>query len=278
MTEKLLATLALPFGLGLAVAVVAALTGARRHGLAVGLGVLAGLIGGEAAVAGWPSLPPSGAVDKLPWLALGGLLLGAAGPWLAPRWRRVALGCGLALTLIWIGWPRLIVPYADAWAVALLIGGSAWWALGKLERAGSAGGALLLAVGAAAAAGVAAYGASYAMAQVIAVLAAALAGAMAGAGVLGLGASGRFAVAAPLVALVAMLALYTRADALALLMLLPVFLADGALDRIQGVPELMQKAGRNAGAVRLGLVLALAAVPAAAAVGVAVWRSGPLYF
>jgi hypothetical protein len=260
------------------VAVAAALAGLRAHGLAAALGVLAGLIGGEAAVAGWPALPPVGAIDKLPWLALGGAVLGALGPRLDLRWRRLALIGGLAATLGWIGWPRLIVPYADAWLAALLIGAGAWWALGRLERAGSAGGALLLVVGAVAAAGVAAYGASYAMAQVILVLAAALAGAMAGGGALGLGAAGRFAVAGPLVGLVAMLALYTRSDALALLLLLPVFLADGALEQIRGVPDLMQRAGRNAAAVRLGLVLALAAVPAAAAVAVAVWRSGPLYF
>ncbi len=136
-------------------------------------------------------------------------------------------------------------------------------------------------VAAFAGAGIAFHGSSYAMAQVIAVLAAALAGAMAGAGSggAGLGAAGRTAAALVLVGLLGILALYTRAAPLALALLLPVFLIDGAFRRFDDLAELAQRLGAGErGVRRAGLVLGLALLPAGAAVGVAVWSSGPLYF
>ena len=278
----LLGTFGLPFALALAVALAGWALGAAPRGAAVALGVAVGLFAGEAAVAGWPALPPQGAIDKLPWLALGGGLLGFALDAVAqPRRRLTITVVGVAAALVWIGWPRLMIPDASAWAAAALLLAGAAWALLRLEDAGSAGGALLLVVGAFAAAGVAAYGSSYAMAQVIAVLAAALAGAMAGAGAsgAGLGGAGRLATGLPLIALVAMLALYTQAAPLALLLLLPVFLVEGALRRYDDLSELAARLGaQGRGAARLGLLLALALVPACAAVAVAVWRSGPLYY
>lgn len=256
---------------------------AGRYGLAVALGVTAGLVGGQVAIHGWPDLPPEGAIDKLWWLALAGGLLGAFAPALPdPRQRQAVLAAGLGLAVVWIGWPRLMIPDVGAWMAGALIVAGAVWALGRLEQAGSAGAALLLLVGGFAAAGVAFYGSSYKMSQVILVLSAALAGAMAGAGAgpAGLGQAGRLAAATPLVALIAILAFYTRSAPLALILLLPVFLVEGAMKHLSGL------VGQQAGGpgrepvrgLRLAVTLALALVPACAAVAVAYFRSGPLYF
>lgn len=280
-TTLLLGSFVLPFGLALAVALLAWRLGAAPHGAAVGLGIAAGLVAGLSATAGWPALPPQGAIDKLPWLALGGGLLGLGTAALPDRKRKLAIVAGLAGAVIWIGWPRLMVPHPEAWVAAALLVAGAGWAVTRLEDAGSAGGALLLVVGAFAAAGISFYGSSYAMAQVIAVLAAAVAGAMAGGGTgaAGLGAAGRLAAAGPLTGLISMLALYTRSATLALLLLLPVFLAGTMLRRVDPMASWADRLSADGRHVtRLGLLLLVALVPACAAVAVAVWRSGPLYF
>lgn len=280
-TTVLLGTFALPFGLALAIALAAWRLGVLLRGTAVGLGIAAGLVAGLSATAGWPALPPQGAVDKLPWLALGGALLGLGTAALPDRQRKTAIVLGLAVAVIWIGWPRLMVPHPEAWGAAALLVAGAGWAVTRLEDAGSAGGALLLATGAFAAAGVSFYGSSYAMAQVIAVLAAAVAGAMAGAGtgMPGLGPAGRLAAAAPLTGLVAMLAFYTRSAPLALLLLLPIFLAGTMLRRVDPMASWADRLTADGRPIaRLGLLLLIALAPACAAVAVAVWRSGPLYF
>ncbi len=270
----LLRTLALPFAVAAATGLAALAAGWTRAGLAVALAVLLGGLAGHAAIAGVPAVPPHGAVDKLPWLALGGAALGLVGQ--RPhdergRFALVAAGAGAAL--IWVGWPRLWVPQVQAWMAALLLWAGASWALWRLREVGRGGGALLLIVATAAAAGIALYGSSYRMAQLIGVLAAALAGGMAGAGAAGggFGPAARLAVAGPLLGLVAMLAFYTSADSLALLLLLPIFLADRAAAGLAG--EAPARSLR-----RRALLGAAALLPAGAAVAVALWRAGPLYF
>jgi len=270
----LLQTLALPFAVALAAALASVALGWTRAGLAIALGVLLGDLAGHAMVAGAPALPPQGAVDKLPWLALGGAMVGLAGQRLHDergRFLLTAVGAGAAL--LWLGWPRLLVPQAQAWGVALLLWAGAGWALWRLRDVGRNGGALLLIVAVAAAAGIALYGSSYRMAQLIGVLAAALAGSMAVAGAVGagFGPAARLAVAGPLLGLVAMLAFYTSADLLALVLLLPIFLADRAAAGLAGEAP-------DKGLRRRALLAASALAPAGAAVAVAVWRSGPLYF
>jgi len=270
----LLQTLAVPFGAALAAALAGVALGWTRAGLAIALGVLLGDLAGHAVVAGAPTLPPQGAVDKLPWLALGGAMLGLAGQRLHDeRGRFLLTAAGAGAALLWLGWPRLLVPQAQAWGVALLLWAGAGWALWRLRDVGRGGGALLLIVATAAAAGIALYGSSYRMAQLIGVLAAALAGSMAVAGAVGagFGPAARLAVAGPLLGLVAMLAFYTSADSLALLLLLPIFLADRVLVHLPS-------GAAAAGPRRTVLLAGLALVPAGAAVAVAVWRSGPLYF
>ncbi|RDD61918.1 hypothetical protein [Ferruginivarius sediminum] len=269
-----LSTLALPFVVALGVALLVWRTGiGGRAGLAVALGVLAGATAGEIAVAGWPALPPIGAIDKLPWLALAGAALGLVSARLRDaRTRLLLAAAGAAGVVLWLGWPRLGVPDAQAWVAAILVWAGASYALSRLGEVASPGGALLLVIGSFAAAGVAFYGSSYKMAQLVSVLAAATAGAMAGAGAAGpgLGHAGRLAAALPLVGLVTILALYTQSEPFAMLLLLPVFLADSARRRL---------AGAGAGTpLTLLLLGGLALVPACAAVAVAYWRSGSLYF
>jgi hypothetical protein len=279
--DAMLDTLAVPFALGLAAALAALALRARARGLAVALGVTAGLVAGQVAIQGWPALPPNGAIDKLWWLALLGGALGLGLPRLRDdRHRRAAGTLGLALAVVWIGWPRLMIPDVAAWLTGALLVAAGVWALSRVERAGSPGGALLLLVGGVAAAGVAFYGSSYSMAQVNLVLVAALTGAMAGAGAApaGLGSAGRMAAALPLIGLVAILAFYTQSAPLALLLLLPVFLVEGALASLPPLGELASAAGERIRGARLMVVVALALVPACAAVAVAYWHSGPLYF
>ena len=277
----MLDTLGVPFALALAVALAAWLLRARGHGLPVALGLTAGLVAGQVAIQGWPALPPNGAIDKLWWLALLGGALGLGLPRVADgRRRRMARVAGLALAVVWIGWPRLMIPDVTAWIAAALLVGAGVWALSQVERAGSPGGALLILVGGVATAGVAFYGSSYSMAQVILVLTAALIGAMAGAGAApaGLGSAGRLAAALPLLGLVSILAFYTQSAALALVLLLPVFLVEGALAGLPQLGQLATAAGERLRGARLVVVVGLALVPACAAVAVAYWRSGPLYF
>jgi hypothetical protein len=173
-----------------------------------------------------------------------------------------------------------MIPDVAAWITGAMLVGAGAWALSRVERAGSPGGALLLLVGGVAAAGVAFYGSSYSMAQVNLVLTASLAGAMAGAGAApgGLGSAGRMAAALPLIGLVSILAFYTQSAPLALLLLLPVFLVEGALAWMPQLAQLASAAGERIRGARLMLVVALALVPACAAVAVAYWQSGPLYF
>jgi hypothetical protein len=269
-----LSTLALPFGVALGVALLAWRSGiGRQAGLAVALGLVVGATAGEIAVAGWPALPPNGAIDKLPWPALAGAVLGLVSARLRDaRTRLIIVAGGAAGVVLWLGWPRLGIPDAQAWGAAILVWAGATYALSRLEEVASPGGALLLVIGAFAAAGVAFYGSSYKMAQLVSVLAAATAGAMAGAGAAGpgLGHAGRLAAALPLVGLLTILALYTQSEPFAMLLLLPVFLADSARRGLLG-------AG-SATSLTLLLLGGVALVPACAAVAVAYWRSGSLYF
>ncbi len=275
-------TLAFPFFLAGAVAVACWGMGFAARGLAVAPGVLAGFLIGQGLIAGWPNLPPIGAVDRLVWLALLGGGLALAMPWLGEAWgKRLALGGVLAVAVVWIGWTRLSIGQEDAWVAAVTLVLAGYWAAGRLERQGGNSAAVLLAVAAFAAAAIAVYSASYSMAQLIAALGAAIAGSMAGAGAagVGFGSPGRLVGGLLLLGLVAMLAFYTRAEPLALLLLLPIFLADSLLRHFPGANNLAARAdGRGQRGVSLALLALMALIPAGLAVAVAVSSAGPLYY
>lgn len=79
---------------------------ARTAAVAVPLG----LIAGYAAAPGWPWVPPTAAMDKLAWLALGGGLLGLAID-LGTRGRIAAIVAALlwpAVGMAWLGGPELL--------------------------------------------------------------------------------------------------------------------------------------------------------------------------
>ena len=279
-TGLLIDTLLLPFGVAAVVAYGARLAGLTAAGLAVAIGLIAGGLAGQAAVAGWPAVPPQGAVDKLVWLGAGGLLIGLAAERMAdPRHVRWLVAGGLALTVVWTGWARIAIPDTAAWLAALVTWGLVVWALGRVEAAGRGGGLVLALVIVAATAGIGLFSSSYSMAQLIGVVAAALAGAMlvAGHGADGFGRAARLAFAAPMAALLTMLGLYTRAEPLALFLLAVVPLTPGLAERLQRVlaPD---ATGGTRTALRLATLGVVAAMPAAAAVAVAVSRSGPLYY
>lgn len=282
VTTTLLHTLAFPFLAGGVVALAGWACGFSTRGLAVGPGVLAGFLLGQGLIAGWPQLPPVGSVDRLVWL---GLLAGGVAlllPWLGGGWgRRLGIGVLLAVAVVWIGWTRLSIGQEDAWVAAVTLVLAGYWASGRLERQSGSSAALLLAVAAFAAAVIAVYSASYSMAQLIAALGAALAGGMAGAGAAGagLGSAGRMMGGVVLLGLVAMMAFYTRVEPLALLLLLPIFLADSLLRHFPGAGNIAARAeGRGQSTVSLGLLALMALIPAGLAVAVAVSRAGPLYY
>jgi hypothetical protein len=276
----LLTTVALPFGVALGVAAVSRFAGLPHVGLAVALGVLAGDFAGQAAVAGWPALPPNGSVDKLPWLILGGIALGLALQHLDdPRLRKALLAGALALAIVWVGWPRMAIPDTHAWLAGAVLWGLAVWTLGRVEAVGGGNGAVLSFVLVVAAAGIGLFSSSYSMAQLIGVLAVALAGGMLAAGRRGEGFDGvaRLALAGPLVGLLAMLSLYTNAEPLALLLLAVVPLTTGLGERAQRT-LLPDGAASTHPTLCLTVRGAVAVLPAAAAVAVAISRSGPLYY
>jgi hypothetical protein len=278
--DLVLKTLALPFGVAALVALGARAAGLTVAGLAVALGFIAGDLAGQAAVAGWPAFPPGGSVDKLVWLSIGGVFVALAAERMSDSRQIQWLIAGvLALGVIWTGWARIAIPDTHAWLAALVTWGLVVWAQGRIEDAGRGRGLVLALILVAATAGIGLFSSSYSMAQLIGVVAAALTGAMvaAGRGPEGFGRAARLAFAAPMAGLLTMLGLYTRAEPLALLMLAVVPLTTGIAERIQAVVAPRATGGART-AVRLTTLSLVAGLPAAAAVAVAVSRSGPLYY
>lgn len=280
ITNLLLNSVALPLGVALAVGVAGRLAGLGQAGVATALAVLAAEFAGQAAVAGWPALPPNGAVDKLPWLAVGGILLAlAAEHGVDSRWRPWVVAAGVGAAVVWIGWPRLAIPDTAAWLAGAVVWGLTVWALGRVRDAGNAGGLVLALLVIVATAGVGLYSSSYSMAQLVGVLAVGLCGAMlaAGTGAAAFGPVARLAVAGPLLGLLTVLALYTNAEPLALLLLAVVPLTTGLAERVSAhiAPDGAVSAHP---ALRLMVLGVVAMLPAGAAVAVAVARSAPLYY
>jgi len=229
-------------------------------------------------VTGGLALVPAGAVDTLPSLALAGLGLGLvatrqaesrAAAWAAPLL--------LALAIVWLGWPRLAVPQTAAWLAAALVWAGGLWSLARLREAPAPRAALMAGLVVAALAGVGLYASSYRMAALIAVLAAALAGACLGGGLRGgFGPVARAGLVLPGLGLVTMLALYTTAAPLALLLLGGILWADRASGWLAAA--LPGAVGEADGTGRLLWTLALGLVPAVLAVWAALRASGPLYY
>jgi hypothetical protein len=246
------------------------LAGGRGRGpLLASAAIAAGFLLAYAAILGWPPLPPRASTQKIAYIALAGLALGAALDAAGAGrgvlgWASVALG-----TLLAVGWlygrQLLAAPTAEQIALAAAVALGGLFLLARLEvaRDDAPSAAVMLLVAAAGAAFVAVLGRSAALGQLAGALAAATGGFLlwnwpvaryrfGAAAVLGAGGA--------LVAILASLAFFTAASRIALALLPLVFLADSAAARL---PLGKKPALRPVG---LGLV---ALVPAALAVAAA---------
>jgi len=273
-------TLALPMAVALAMSALLRLAGGRGAGAALaGAGIGVGFLAADLAVMGLPALLPRAALDKLPAIAVAGVLAGVALD-LGRAGRSARMFAILAATfaaVAWVGWPTIargdgmaLLPLAILWALSAGV-------LVSLERPAdqATGPAVMLT---AAALGVA----------VLVVLsgstgAAQLAGAVAAASLgffvvawpptgLAFAASGQLGVRLPLMALIAGLMQSGDIELSALPMLLPVFLAG----RLSGA-LLPSKVGLER-VLRPLLTFAIALVPVLAAAGVHRMVREPLFW
>lgn len=221
--QILLESVVLPFALAALMPVLGRLLPGRlRLALGVGAALVVGFLAAYVAVHGWPGLTPVGAAHKLPAIAVVGLIAGGALARLGPSrllWRSTAM-LTAALVVGWLAWPRLDAPTFVAPPLLLWLAGTL--GLAALEAApGRARALVMLIATALGLAGVAYLAHAVSIMQLALGLAAAVAGA---------GCSGRYlrpALVLPagalLLALGAILALYSDASlvALALLALVP---------------------------------------------------------
>lgn len=103
-SEPYLAWLAVPFAVTVLVVVVLRLAGGRAELARVAsCAIPLGLVAGYAVAPGWPWAPPTSAMDKLAWFALGGGLLGFALD-LGTRGRLGVAVAGLAWPAVGMAW------------------------------------------------------------------------------------------------------------------------------------------------------------------------------
>ncbi len=273
-------TLALPMATALVAAAVLRVAAGRGIGSALaGAGIGLGFLAGDVAVMGTPHWPALAAIHKLPFVAAGGIAIGAvldigrAGR----KTRTVAVLAAAFAAVAWIGWPSLAA--GDGRAIGHM---AMLWALSSgvlisLDRpvGQAAGPAVMLCAAALGVAVLVILSGSTGAAQLAAAVAAASLGffvlAWPPAG-LSFAACGQLGGGLPLVALVAGLMQSGDIERAALPMLLPVFLAgrlSGAL-----VPA---RAGVE-GALRPILTFAIALVPVLAAAGVHRMIREPLFW
>jgi hypothetical protein len=284
--------LAVAFGLAAFVRIIG---GPERGPRLMGISALAGFLLAYILSGGVPAFPPASAAQKVFYLALlggaAGFALDLAGRPAQPQ--RTARMVFPGLALLWLAWRQLAsgVALGDLAILAALWGGGAL-VLWRLERAETQGGGLsatlMLVVGALGVAGIAVLGASAAGSSAagtsssVASLAAALAAAAGGLALWGyciwlvkaargpFGATALLGGGGALLGLAYALALFTpQASRAALVVLTLVFFADMAAGRIRLGDSLHSRAFGPA------LFVALAAVPALAALGVATAMSGP---
>ena len=236
------------------------------------------------AVAGWPAVPPVGAIDKLVYLGVAAIPLAVVAAGASGR-RAAALDTALAVVpTAWLAWPLLVSGQGVHWLSAGAVAVSGWLLLTGLRRKpASASGPPALFVAAAALAVIAFYGASIRLAEIGAALAAALiaVGAVGFLSRRNLGGNGAlvFAAALLLFFLAQVLAFYTISAPISLLLLLAAILLAGRFaPRAGGAgPGANARAGRELS--EAGSAALLAAVPALAAVALAVAVSpgAPVY-
>jgi len=267
LNDPVVQTAALPLLCATVVAILLRLVAGPGRGAALaGAGITIGFIAAYVTIIGTPSLEPRGSVQKLVYIAAGGLIVGTlVDLWNARRWIRWAALLGWpTLALAWLAENRLAQATVETWYLIGPIWAAMVLSLGRLEHAArreiDAGIVLLaFAIGLGA---VALFGRSASLAQLALALAAALGGFLLlnwprarfafGASVV-LGAGGTA------VALAATLALFTGANRWALGALLLCLLADLLFRRV--LPK--------SGALRAPILALCAGLPALAAGGIA---------
>jgi len=273
-------SLALPMAAALIATALLRLAGGRAFGSAIaGAGIGIGFMAGDLSILGMPPLRPLAAMDKLPFIAVAGIVAGAALD-LGRAGRSTRIIATLALTFLAAGWPGW--PAVSGGDTAAMLGLAILWALSagvlvSLDRpAGQAAGpAAMLCAASLGVSLLVVLSGSTGAAQLAAALAAsslgffALAWAPAG---LAFAASGQLGAGLPLVALVAGLMHSGDVELSALPMLLPVFLAG----RLSGA--LMPSRAGFEGALRPVLTFAIALVPVLAAAGVHRIAREPLFW
>ena len=241
--------------------------------------VVLALCAGYVAIQGWPPWLPRTSTQKLPGLVLAALLVGWAldSSGIAPRLRRPALVALVVLGTGWLGWPLLRSLQASDLALVAAVSVCGSTALLHLDRARGDGldAPVMLLAAALGSSAIAIYASSALIAQLCGALAAALSGFLlwnwprsrdvfAGGGVCGAGAG--------LIFLLSILAFYTRASNLALLLVCAALAADALVSpwitRME-FPLLRSRVGRPFGLV------AAALVPVALALAVAHAAAGP---
>ena len=279
MEDFVIRTAAIPFAVAAVTAGLLRLAAGRTEGSAMaGAAICLGFLAGYLLILGLPNAWPPASAQKVFFIALAGGIAGLALD-AGPESRRLALPAAVLSPLPalgWMGWTRLSIPdWADALTL-LLVAAAGAAALAGLHARGErpAECAFKLAVAAAALAVLALLGASASMAQLCGALAAAAAGfalwlwprprlrfsasALLGGGLV-------------LVALAGSVAVFTNAPKPALALLLPVFFAERALGRFAAAPP------RKRPALEPAAVAAMALIPAAAAVGLALILAGGGY-
>lgn len=239
LTEFVLKGIAFPLAAALVLTGVFrfAFGGARGPALA-GAAIGAGFLGAFWLLKSWPPFPPAAATQKIAYLALGGVLLGAVLEGLragATLGRLVAVLWPAAI-VAWLAWRGISAGRPEALVTAAILWLAGAFVLERLNGAGASGAksAVMLLAASIGASGVAFIGASASLAQLFGALAAATGGfllwnwpvprhPLSGAGLLGGG--GAF------VALLAATVLFTEASRLALVGILLVFLVPTLVSR-----------------------------------------------
>jgi len=240
-------------------------------GASVGLGFLIGYV----LIVGWPALPPESAEDKIPYIALAGLLAGFLLDFIRrpPFYRELLYMVGTGAALYWMALPRIetgngwtYLALVAPWLGAALVGYRT-----EIGRPRAFDACMTLLVAALGVGAIASFGDHDSYARLSFALATALGGFMRwnwpverypfGAALL-LGGAGA------LVAIVYALALYTSASPYALAMLRRCFFADMVARRVK------RASGKLGEALRPFVRGGIALVPALAALAVAYFTAG----
>ena len=277
LNHPLVQSAVFPLALGfILTGVIRLIGGPGRGSLLAAAAIGSTLLATHLLIFGPPPLPPRSATEKLFLLTAAGLAAGFALDLIRDRQIvvRIVIVAGAAAGLWWLAGNRLGSPTLDEdWLRYGLVLAAGLVCLLRLESRSDDGlnPSVMLLVAAIGAGTVTVIGASAAIGQSLFGLAAALGGFMLWNWPVNRFAFNRAALLGaglPFLFLVAQAAFFTRAPAAALALLIPMFFSDSLAYR------LVRGGSRGANTMRPIVVGLLAAIPALAAAGVALWLGG----